>query len=67
MRKMILIVIILITHYLWAGNTEVLLYKVPHKGHKITAQMLAIKDKKLLEMLHTAQGTMKNIIEDAAE
>ncbi|PTB88006.1 hypothetical protein C9925_00755 [cyanobacterium G8-9] len=41
MYKMILIFIVILSNYLWAANTDILLYKVPNKDHKITAQTLA--------------------------
>lgn len=41
MQKMILILIVLMSNVLWAVNTDILLYKVPNKDHKITAQTLA--------------------------
>jgi len=41
MKKMILALMLLSCNYLWAGNTDILLYKVPNKDHKISAQTLA--------------------------
>lgn len=41
MQKMTLILIVLMSNVLWAVNTDILLYKVPNKDHKITAQTLA--------------------------
>ena len=41
MRKIILLLMALTYTSLWAANTDVILYKVPNKDHKITAQTLA--------------------------
>jgi len=41
MQKIILILMVLTVNNLYAGNTDILLYKVPNKDHKITAQTLA--------------------------
>jgi len=40
MQKILLICMILTANCLWAKNTDILLYKVPNKDHKITAQTL---------------------------
>ena len=41
MKKIIFALMILTSHVLVASNTDILLYKVPNKDHKITAQTLA--------------------------
>jgi len=41
MKKMILILMVLSANVFGASNTDILLYKVPNKDHKITAQTLA--------------------------
>ena len=41
MRKILLLLMALSCTLLWSGNTDILLYKVPNKDHKITAQTLA--------------------------
>ena len=41
MKKTILVFILLSCSVLWANNTDILLFKVPNKDHKITAQTLA--------------------------
>jgi len=41
MQKMIFILMVLTVNTLYASNADILLYKVPNKDHKITAQTLA--------------------------
>ena len=41
MKKILLLLMALSCTLLWSGNTDILLYKVPNKDHKITAQTLA--------------------------
>jgi len=41
MQKIILILLVLAVNNLYAGNADILLYKVANKEHKITAQTLA--------------------------
>lgn len=41
MKKILLLLMALSYTLLWSGNADILLYKVPNKDHKITAQTLA--------------------------
>jgi len=41
MKKMILVFVMLMTSMIAANNTDIVLYKVSNKDHKITAQTLA--------------------------
>jgi len=41
MQKILFILFVLCYNFLWAANTDIILYKVPNKDHKITAQTLA--------------------------
>ena len=41
MKKILLLLMALSCTLLWSGNTDIRLYKVPNKDHKITAQTLA--------------------------
>jgi len=41
MKKILFIFVVLCYNLLWALNADIILYKVPNKNHKITAQTLA--------------------------
>ena len=41
MKKILLVLLLLLSNYALAKNTDIVLYKVPNKDHKITAQTLA--------------------------
>jgi len=41
MKKTLLVLLALSYTFLWASNADIILYKVPNKEHKITAQTLA--------------------------
>jgi uncharacterized protein (DUF302 family) len=40
MKKIAFLLVTLYSHFLWATNTDIILYKVPNKDHKITAETL---------------------------
>lgn len=41
MKKILLVLMLLLSNYVLANNADIILYKVPNKDHKITAQTLA--------------------------